>query len=196
MAVMHRLSYCKACGIFLGQGLNSCLLHWQADSLPLSHQGKPLAYYWYWQFTYKYLQINIHVHISLLCHLRGPRGNGNSVGISTPSTLILLLYMYFLATPCSFWDLSSSTRDWISSAVKVQSANHWTYRKFPWSCFLMPFSNKWNWGSFEKRVILGPREKIYKRHIEHPVFEQKNTQNITNQKPPRMGVCQRDTRVK
>ena len=36
-------------------------------------------------------------------------------------------------------------------------------------------------------MILGPREKIYKRHIEHPVFEQKNTQNITNQKPPRMG---------
>lgn len=24
-----------------GQGLNSCLLHWQADSLPMSHQGSP-----------------------------------------------------------------------------------------------------------------------------------------------------------
>ena len=30
-----------ACGIFLDQGLNPCLLHWQADSLPLSYQGSP-----------------------------------------------------------------------------------------------------------------------------------------------------------
>ena len=28
-------------GIFLTQGSNPCLLHWQADSLPLSHQGSP-----------------------------------------------------------------------------------------------------------------------------------------------------------
>ena len=28
-------------GIFPTQGLNLCLLHWQADSLPLSHQGSP-----------------------------------------------------------------------------------------------------------------------------------------------------------
>ena len=28
-------------GIFLTEGSNPCLLHWQADSLPLSHQGSP-----------------------------------------------------------------------------------------------------------------------------------------------------------
>ena len=28
-------------GIFLAQGLNPCLLHWQVDSLPLSHKGIP-----------------------------------------------------------------------------------------------------------------------------------------------------------
>ena len=28
-------------GIFLTQGFNVCLLHWQADSLPLSHQTTP-----------------------------------------------------------------------------------------------------------------------------------------------------------
>ena len=28
-------------GILPDQGLNSCLLQWQADSLPLSHQGSP-----------------------------------------------------------------------------------------------------------------------------------------------------------
>ena len=30
-------------GIFLTQGLNLCLLHWQAESLPLSHLGSPDA---------------------------------------------------------------------------------------------------------------------------------------------------------
>ena len=33
-------------GIFPTQGLNSHLLHWQADSLPLSHQGSPVSYLW------------------------------------------------------------------------------------------------------------------------------------------------------
>ena len=28
-------------GIFLDQGLDPCLLHWQVDYLPLSHQGRP-----------------------------------------------------------------------------------------------------------------------------------------------------------
>ena len=31
--------------IFPTQGLNPCLLHWQADTLPLSHLGSPLASY-------------------------------------------------------------------------------------------------------------------------------------------------------
>ena len=29
------------CGLFFDQGSNPCLLHWQTDSLPLSHQGSP-----------------------------------------------------------------------------------------------------------------------------------------------------------
>ena len=37
--VAHRLSCSVSCEIFLNQGPNLCLLHWQADSLPLSHQG-------------------------------------------------------------------------------------------------------------------------------------------------------------
>ena len=47
-ALEHRLSICSACtccstacGIFLDQGLNLCLLHWQVDSLPVNHQGNP-----------------------------------------------------------------------------------------------------------------------------------------------------------
>ena len=34
----HELSCSVACEAFLDQGSNPCLLHWQADSLPLSHQ--------------------------------------------------------------------------------------------------------------------------------------------------------------
>ena len=39
--VVQRLSCSKACRIFLDQGSNLCLLPWQADSLPLSHQESP-----------------------------------------------------------------------------------------------------------------------------------------------------------
>ena len=41
-AVAHQLSCSVACGILLDQGLNPCLLHWQVDSRPLSHQGNLL----------------------------------------------------------------------------------------------------------------------------------------------------------
>ena len=37
--VVHGLSCSVECGILRGQGSNPSLLHWQADSLPLSHQG-------------------------------------------------------------------------------------------------------------------------------------------------------------
>ena len=43
----HRLSCPVACGIFLDQGLNSCPLHWQADSQPLHLQGNPVETYIY-----------------------------------------------------------------------------------------------------------------------------------------------------
>ena len=43
VVVAHRLSCSMACGIFLDQGLNLCLLHWQTDSLPPSHQGSLLS---------------------------------------------------------------------------------------------------------------------------------------------------------
>ena len=40
IAVAQRLSCSVARGIFLDQGLNSCLLHWQAVSSPLVPYGK------------------------------------------------------------------------------------------------------------------------------------------------------------
>ena len=41
VVVAHGPSCSEACGTFQDQGQNLCLLHWQADSLPLNHQGIP-----------------------------------------------------------------------------------------------------------------------------------------------------------
>ena len=41
LAVVPGLSCSMTRGIFLDRGANPCLLLWQADSLPLSHQGSP-----------------------------------------------------------------------------------------------------------------------------------------------------------
>ena len=43
--VAHGPSCSAACGIFPDQGSNPCLLHWQADSQPLCHQGSPVLLY-------------------------------------------------------------------------------------------------------------------------------------------------------
>ena len=46
------LSACRlsSCGIFLDQGSNPCLLHWQADSQPLHHQGSPSQHFYTFLF--------------------------------------------------------------------------------------------------------------------------------------------------
>ena len=40
MVSAHGLGCSGACEIFPDQGSNPGLLHWQEDSLPLSHQGR------------------------------------------------------------------------------------------------------------------------------------------------------------
>ena len=52
VVVVHKLSCAMAFGIFPDQGLNSCLLHWQVHTLPLSHQGSPPYLY---IVNYKYI---------------------------------------------------------------------------------------------------------------------------------------------
>ena len=41
VVVVNGLSCSSVCGIFLDQGWNPCPVHWQVNSLPLSHQGSP-----------------------------------------------------------------------------------------------------------------------------------------------------------
>ena len=56
IVVVHGLSCFTACGIFLDQGSNPCLLHWQVDSLPLSHQESPIMGYFQSHQKYHCLQ--------------------------------------------------------------------------------------------------------------------------------------------
>ena len=53
VVVAHGLSCSVARGIVLDQRSNPCLLYWQVESLPLSHQGSPLA------------NISVHIFLSL-----------------------------------------------------------------------------------------------------------------------------------
>ena len=51
----HKLSCSIACGIFPDQGSNPrllCLLHWQLDSLPLSHLGSPHSSIFAWRIPW------------------------------------------------------------------------------------------------------------------------------------------------
>ena len=56
IVVVHGLSCSAICGIFPDQGLNGCPLHWQVDSLTLSHQGRKPCYYCSPGCTIKYLR--------------------------------------------------------------------------------------------------------------------------------------------
>ena len=44
MVVAHEFSCSMVCGNFPDRGCNLCLLYWQADSLPLNHQGSSLCF--------------------------------------------------------------------------------------------------------------------------------------------------------
>ena len=45
--VVHELSCSEPRGIFPDQGSNLCLLHWQADFLPVSQRGRPVQDSWW-----------------------------------------------------------------------------------------------------------------------------------------------------
>jgi len=67
IVVAHGLSCPTSCGIFPDPGLKLCLLHWQADSLPLSHQGSTV-----YKFLHR-LKFSIHLGkyqgVQLLDHM-------------------------------------------------------------------------------------------------------------------------------
>ena len=56
-------------GIFPTQGLNSNPLQWQANSLPLSHQGSPMSLWFYFK---ERTRGSIYTFLSLLCSASAP----------------------------------------------------------------------------------------------------------------------------
>ena len=73
IVVVDRLSCPAACGIFPDQGLNSCLLYWLADSLPLSHQGSPFCSLLTSLAAFSQSSTKISLHLSNLQILEYPR---------------------------------------------------------------------------------------------------------------------------
>ena len=68
VVVVHKRSCSAAHGTFLDQQWNPRLLHWQADSSPLSHQGSPVCGFFFslwpsttrtWE-TYKLLEFTLY----------------------------------------------------------------------------------------------------------------------------------------
>ena len=64
--VAHGPSCSAACGILPDQGSNLCLLHWQADSQPLRHQGSPAVLFFKQKFVN--LQCPLGKRQHLRCH--------------------------------------------------------------------------------------------------------------------------------
>ena len=59
IVVVHGLSFSLACGIILDQESNLRLLHWQVDSLLLSHQRSSLPFFFFFFFFLGYFSSDI-----------------------------------------------------------------------------------------------------------------------------------------
>ena len=57
-SAVHGLSCSAACGIFPDRGSKLCLLHWQVDSLPLSHQRSPLIFSFLKVYSFSVVHLN------------------------------------------------------------------------------------------------------------------------------------------
>ena len=66
IVVTHRPSCSTVFGIFSDRVLNPCLLHWQADSLPLNHQGSPSSCFWWLNVTEVFGPIGLYGENSLI----------------------------------------------------------------------------------------------------------------------------------
>ena len=74
-------------GIFLTQELNLHLLHWQADSFPLSHQGSQSMVIWAYNFQAPWF-ILISVNYSdLLCQASFPYSSSVNPNLTQPALL-------------------------------------------------------------------------------------------------------------
>ena len=89
VVVVHELSSLAAQGIFPTQWSNPCLLHWQADSLPLSHKGSLPMGFW-------------RRHVG-----RNPLTPGMAAGVKAALSYQWLLYP--ISWKGSFWSVMRSS---------------------------------------------------------------------------------------
>ena len=103
-------------GIFLTQGWNQCLLHWQADSLPLSHQGS-LSQSLKWSFSV------------VSDSLRPPRTDYSLPGFSVHGIFQVRILEW---VAISFSRRSSRPREWTRvSHIVGRHFTVWTTREVP-----------------------------------------------------------------
>ena len=103
IVVVDKFICSVACGILSDQGSNPCLLHWQADSLPLSHQGSPIEIINLFNFSYsnrrvKWVKLLSCVRLfatPMNCSLPGSSVLGNFPGKSTGVGCHFLLHGIF-----------------------------------------------------------------------------------------------------
>ena len=88
--VAHGPSCSATCGIFPDQGSNPCLLHWQADSQPLRHQGSPhTGYFKSGRLWGGRLGFKLRLHPKSV-----------TFGISAPSAAVVNEWTHWASTMC------------------------------------------------------------------------------------------------
>ena len=99
VVVAHGLSCSAACGIFPDQGSNPCLLHWQADSQPLRHQGSPICWIFGKDFNYLFhfwfLFLSSHgLRFTRVCRRNSPSTSVAQAPCSPPQRQPLLSWVF------------------------------------------------------------------------------------------------------
>ena len=135
--VAHGLSCCMACGIFQEQGWNLCLLHWQADPLPVSH----------WKLKVKVTQMCLTLWDSMDCPWNSP---GHNIGVGSLSLLqgIFPTQGSNPGLPHCGWILyqlshkgSPRTLEWV--AYPFSSGSFWPRNQTRVSCIADGFFTNW-----------------------------------------------------
>ena len=159
VTVAHGPSCSAACGIFPDQGLNPSLLHWQADSQPLRHQGSPFMSFWFFFFlVVNYLFIYLFLAVLGLCFCASASSNCGKWGplfiaVRRPLTIAAFLVVEHRLqarrlSSCgswaqllrSMWDLPGPGPEPVSPAPAGRLSTTAPPRKPPPRRCLMPIS--------------------------------------------------------
>ena len=127
----HGLSCSAACAIFPDQGLNPCFLHWQADSLPLSRQGRCACNF---VFMFAFSSVPCDLPVITVIITAQPWGLALSHHFQIIACALFLsdasLLFVFICTEAGFHlavSLPASAGDKYSHCGQAVSADRWRY---------------------------------------------------------------------